>query len=303
MNRFSLQIPLLAFTLVFLSACKTLKIDDRKVTIVRNAEKVIAETKANNIKYKTAQLKANVSITDGKRKTSFKANIRMIKDSIIWSSLSMVGFAGARTLITGDSIKIVNYREKNYILEPYSRIESYINSDMLDLENLQKLMIGDWLYMSEFDRYRLKYNDTNYVVSTLSERRLEKDWVEKKIEKLEKKIERQEERDAEKAQETLEKKQERKPRKYEGLAVEVKVDPLDFKVKNLYVVDYYFDGRLNASYSNFKKIGDKNIPHNVDITVEGKKYLKVEIEYYKISLDEEINTSFSIPKKYERARL
>lgn len=293
----------IASALLVLQSCKTARIANRETTISRNADEVIERTSANDVDFSTASLKANITLSNGKQKLSFKASIRMKKDSAIWSSMTLMGIAGAKTLITPDSLKIVNYREKNYMLEPYSRLEEYINSDILTLENLQKLMLGDWLYMASVEKYRLKYNDTNYVVSTISERRLENDWVEKKIEKLERKTERLEERNPEKAQEVLEKKQERKPKKYEGLAIEIMVDPFDMKVRNMLVIDYFFESTLNTTYSNFKLVGDKKVPHKVDITVDGKKYLKVEIEYYKISLDENISIPFSIPSKYERVRL
>lgn len=289
--------------LLFGISCKSTKIVKRERNILRNSEKVIELINANNIDYRTASLKANVTISDEKQKLSFKANIRMQKDSLIWSSLSLMSIAGAKTFLTEDSIKIINYREKSVINEPYSVLNDFLNSDLLTLSNLQKIMFGDWINVAEFEKYRLKFNDTNYVVSTLSERRIDKDWMEKKIDKLEKKIERQEERNEEKAQETLEKKQERKPRKYEGLAIEIEADPDMLKVKQMKVIDYYLEGELKTNYEQFKEVQGFNVPHKVTIAVKGKRNLNVEIEYYRISLNEEISVPFSIPKKYERTHL
>jgi len=294
---------ILLLLLIGIFSCRTVKDLDRTVTIYRKPEKVIGLTISNNLKFKTATLKANVTIYNGKHKTSFKANIRMHKDSIIWSSLSILGIAGAKTLMTRDSIKVVNYKDRNYVSESYVMLQEYLNSNILTLENLQKLMLGDWIYITEFDKYRMKYNDENYIVSTMSERRLEKNWMEKKIDRLEKKFEKQEEKDADKALQTYEKKQERKPRKYEGLALEILIDAFDLKVKRIYVKDYYFNSELITEYSKFKEVNNIAFPHFVSITTKGKRQLIIEIEYYKITLDQEISTPFTIPKRYERVRL
>ena len=302
MNKF-LKRGILVLLIFGIFSCRTAKELDREATIYRKPEKVIGLTKNNDLLFNTATLKANVTISEGKQKLSFKANIRMEKDSVIWSSLSILGIAGAKTLMTQDSIKVVNYKDRNYINEAYSKLQDYLNSDILSLGNLQKIMLGDWLYISDFEKYRMKYNEKEYVVSTMSERRLEKDWMEKKIDKLEKKYEKKEEKDAEKAQENLEKKQDRNPRKYDGLAIEVLIDPFDLKVKRMFVKDYYFNGELTTEYSDFKMVNNSMFPHTVNITLNGKKKLGVEIEYYKITLDQEISTPFSIPKKYERLRL
>ncbi len=294
---------LLILTVTVMSSCKVTKDADRKATIYRSPEKVIELTQEKDLQYKNLSMRASVTVSDGKKNTSFKASIRMHKDSVIWSSLSLLGIAGAKTLITQDSIKIVNYKERTYISEHYDVMQSYLNSDILSLSNLQKIILGDWFYIAENDKYRLKYNDTNYVVSTISERRLDKDWMEKKIDRLEKKIERQEEKDADKAKEILEKKQKRKPRKYEGLAIEVQIDPYDLKVKSMLVKDYYFNGMLKTEYSDFKEVDNNLIPHHVNMTVEGSNFISLDIDLYKISLDHDISTPFSIPAKYKKVEL
>ena len=296
-------ISLLLIPLVVLSSCKISKDVNKERTNYRNPEKVIDFTRSNNLKYSTATMKANITLSDEARKLSFKASLRVKKDSVLWSSMTLLGIAGARTLITNDSIKVVNYKENNFIVEDYTVLQEYLNTDILTLSNFQNLILGDWIELSEVAKYRLKIDDDNYYVSTLSERRIEKDWYEKKLEKLEKKKEKKEEKDSEKGLERLEKKQEKRPRKYEGLALEIMIDSYDLKTKSLRIKDYYFDGELRAEYSKFEKVGESLFPHKVVLEIAGKKKMKVEIEYYRISLDEDISMPFSIPKKYERVRL
>ena len=255
------------------------------------------------MKYHTASIKANIVISDEKKKLAFKASIRMHKDSLIWSSFSILGIAGARVVITKDSIKVVNFKDRNYVSEEYEMFQEFLNTDMLSLSNFQHLLLGDWIETAEYNKYRLKMAEGDYLVSTLSERRIEKDWYEKKLERLEKKKEKVEEKDSEKGIERLERKQEKRPRKYDGLAIEAYVDPFDLKMKKLRIIDYYFEGELLAEYEDFKEVNESLFPHKVKLSVTGKRKMNVEIEYYKISLDEDISTPFTIPSKYERVRL
>jgi hypothetical protein len=198
---------------------------------------------------------------------------------------------------------VVNFKDRNYVREEYDVFQEYLNTDMLHLSNFQHLLLGDWVEMADYNKYRLKMDGGDYLVSTLSERRIEKDWYEKKLERFEKKKEKVEGKDSEKGLERLEKKQEKRPRKYEGLALEIYIDPFDLKTKKLRIIDYYFEGELLAEYSDFKEIHNSLFPHKVNLSVTGKKKMTVEIEYYKISLDEEFSTPFTIPGKYERIRL
>jgi hypothetical protein len=287
---------------VLISSCASTKEVKENTNIFRRPEKVLEEVSHSDLSFKTVQLKASVQMNDNKQKFSFKANIRMKKDSVIWSSLTFLGIAGARTLITSDSIKIVNYKDDNYIVEDYEGLQNWLNTTLLTLPNLQNILLGDFVEVDNDLKYRLKYDGEQYQLSTISSRRIEKDWMEKKIEKLEKRIEKQEEKNAEKRLEKLEKKQERKP-KYEGQVVEILVDPLTFKSTQVFIKDYFYGGSLTANYSDFRNINGQMIPHKVNMIMESSNTVELNIEYSKVSVDREISVPFSIPKKYERARL
>lgn len=302
MNRRQSIFSLILLGIVLIS-CRPAKEIKRETTLYRKAEKLISAVNENDIEYKTLSLKANINVSDGSQHISFKAIIRMEKDKVIWSSLSLLGIAGAKTIINPDSIKLVNYKDKKYAAEKYATLQDWLNSDLLTFSNLQNLLVGNWLQIQEFEKYKMKIDEGDYVVSTLSERRMDRDWLEKKIDRFEKKIDRKEEKDSAKAQDIVIKKQEKNPKKYEGLAIEVNVDPYELKTKKLLIKDYFFDGELLTEYGDFKPIGEKLFPHLLKMKLHGNKDLIVEIEYYKISLDEEISTPFSIPDKYERVNL
>jgi hypothetical protein len=67
----------------------------------------------------------------------------MQKGKMIWISVSapIIGEV-ARTLITPDSIKIINKFENTYTRKPFSYIYQYAN-DQINFETLQNIFIGD----------------------------------------------------------------------------------------------------------------------------------------------------------------
>jgi hypothetical protein len=70
---------------------------------------LLAKVDQNKIDFNTFSAKIKVDYTNSKGKQpNFIANIRMLKDSIIWVSLSNdIGIEGIRVLISKDSIKIL----------------------------------------------------------------------------------------------------------------------------------------------------------------------------------------------------
>ena len=289
--------------IILFFSCRATKEIRRETNIYRRADKVIELTSANNLKYQTVSIKADVTLNYGKKKSAFKAHIRMKKDSVLWSSMSLLGIAGAKSLITRDSVRFINYRDKKYVHEDYGRIEELLKTDLLSLSNLQGLLLGDWIDLAEFDRYRLKVDSGSYLLTTLSERRIDKDWLDKKLEKFDRKIEKQEQRDAGKANEKVERKQEKKPEKYEGIAMEVNIDPVDLRVTRVRLIDYYFEGELEAIYSDFKDVDGNMIPHGVLINIQARNKINISMEYNKILVNDEFSTPYSVPEKYERVRL
>jgi hypothetical protein len=294
---------ILFLTVISVWSCRPKKeivsVDD----ILKKPDEVIDAVKKEDIENKIVSLKANVQMNNGKQKISFKANIKIVRDSVIWTNITYYGIAGAKALLSEDSIKIINYKDNNYILEDYEKFRDWLNTDMLTLGNLQKVMLGDFVEVESDIKYRLTYEDDSYLLSNISKRKIEKDWMEKKIEKMEKRIEKTEEKNDDKRLEKLEKKQDRRPKIYEGLAVESFIDPKSHKTSKLVIRDYYNGGSLMATYHNFKAIGEKKIPHEVNLILASNNEIKLKIEYYKVSIDKEVSIPFSIPSKYERTNL
>ena len=89
-----------------------------------NFDSLLSKISANQIQYKTLSERTILTWDDGNTAQQFNASIRVKKDSLIWMSLSMFGFEGARVLISPDSFRLINKMTNEYLVRDYSFIQS-----------------------------------------------------------------------------------------------------------------------------------------------------------------------------------
>jgi hypothetical protein len=134
---------LILIVIVAASACKSTK----DIAVSKNIEVLPYETVAQkfelqNHDYTSASIRAKVDVTE-KKTRSFTANIRMVRDSIIWASLTgAMGIEGARIMATKDSIHIIDKLNKIYYQKPFNYINEFVPFP-LDLIFLQDILLGN----------------------------------------------------------------------------------------------------------------------------------------------------------------
>lgn len=118
------------------------------------------------IDFTTFEGKAKMRFEDNDRRVSFRATIRIEKDERIWVSATMLGFEGARALITPDSVKVLNRLERKYYAESIDYLSELTNLPV-DFEGMQNALIGNWLF---FDEEVAKYEEKQGIVELVSEK-------------------------------------------------------------------------------------------------------------------------------------
>ena len=158
-------------SILFLSQCKSGKIITKAIAprdttnnvkvkssedsllLVNNARSIINK---NLIDFKTFSAKIKMDIEDSKgKKPDLLANVRMIKDSAIWISISasILNIEVFRVLITKDSVILLNKQEKEVQYRSINYLQE-ITDIPFDFNTLQNLIIGNPIF----------YNDTNILV-------------------------------------------------------------------------------------------------------------------------------------------
>jgi hypothetical protein len=174
----------LAFGLLFFASCKSGKIitkaiapkDSTQFVQVKNTadsiklvEEATALLKKSTIDFTTFAATAKLEIETAKgRQPDFATKIKMIKDSVIWISISATIFNAEvfRALITKDSVKLLNKRDKEIQLRSIDYLTELTNIPFT-LETLQNLLLGNSIFF-DANKMAIKKFNTYMLISSLT---------------------------------------------------------------------------------------------------------------------------------------
>lgn len=268
MNR-SLITFLILITLVF-SACKTQKNAKRKDLKVNKTEYLFQQLKQEEFQFDYLSAKANVKVIQDDKKNSFKANIRVKKDSLIWISISALRIEMARVMISRDSVKVINRIEKNYFAGDYEYINRRFNLE-LEFDLIQSILVGNPINFEPDEKVKLSIDKEKYYLGNLKKRKA------KKADDKPQKIERQKDE-----------------------VISLWVDQKTFKIRNFLFSDLTANRFITGQYDEFMPVGNQLLPHDLSFEFKSEKPAKVELEYSKVSLEGPLKFSFNISSKYEQ---
>jgi hypothetical protein len=96
----------------------------------------------NNVEFAYFKSKSKVTYTDASSSQSATVDIRVKRDSIIWLSINKVGIEGARTLITRDSIFILDRLNNELLVYDFPTLSKRFNFP-ISFDFLQAAMVGN----------------------------------------------------------------------------------------------------------------------------------------------------------------
>jgi hypothetical protein len=239
-----------------------------------------SKTLSNNIKenefgFTWVNAKANVeTLIDGKEE-SFDIRVKIKKDSAILVSIQyLLGLEVAKILITKDSVKLVNYIQKNYFVGDFNYINDLLNTE-LDFNVLQAVLFGNSAEFYEDDDLRLKpiidRENCRYLLSTERKRKLKK--LQTTGTELKK-----------------------------ALQI-LTLNPENYKILKNEFIDPGTNRTFIANYKNFTQKDSVYAPFNVDIDIYAEKKANIKIEYVRIEKNTPQKISINIPNKYDRLQI
>ncbi len=141
-----------------------------------NFDTLLTKVKANQLAYKTLNERTTLVWDDGNTAQQLNASIRAQTDSLVWMSLGMFGFEGARVLITPDSFRLINKLSNEYLVRDYNYIQSWLLLPV-NFKMLQQIISGEIISINRQAGIAV-YEDSSYVLYLESEKLLEKVWVD-----------------------------------------------------------------------------------------------------------------------------
>lgn len=254
---------------MFCISCKT-----RRQAIVQplkeqGPEYLFTELKKNELNYRTLSARFNVEALVNNESRSFSGNVVILRDSVIWLTISKFGLEAARFLITTDSAKMINRLNSTYYSGDFSHVTNLFNIDF-DFDILQALIIGNDFSYYDNDVFKASVDNRNYKLSTVGRRKLKKHI-----------------RQANEEQRVL--------------IQDIWLDPYTFKIVKIMMKEVKQENRkFESFYSDFQTLEEQLVPYSLKCEIHDEKKIVVNITYTRITINKEENMPFKIPAGYTR---
>ncbi|OFX79041.1 MAG: hypothetical protein A2X12_05825 [Bacteroidetes bacterium GWE2_29_8] len=229
---------------------------------------VFDNLKNNELKFNTLNIKFTATLTIDKKSNTFNGQIRMLKDSIIWMSITPAfGIEMARVLITPDTIKLINRLESQYFSGSFDFLNGLFKTS-IDYDILQAYLTGNDFHYYENNSFKISINNMQYLLSTIGRGKLRKATKTKTEQKI--------------------------------MLQNIWLDPRTSKITKMSLNEIAENKKVEASYVNYTPIDNQLVPMSILIEVNSQNdKIKLDLKYSKITLNEDINFPFNIPSKYE----
>ncbi len=281
---------LVCLGLLGLSSCRTQRVATTASTSTARpitANKLIRNIENNAFDYKHLSIKKiTCQFDNGKTKTSFKASIFAEKDKRITVMLSKLNIPVGRLWLTPDSVKFINYIEKNYFLDDYSYLSSMLDMD-LNFETVHAIISNNIFSLRDEKRdkelkdYEAKIDSGMYVLES--------------VQKL---------KPAKENQKMNEKRQQRKARKVIAnvpVKQSVYIDPETFKLRKIKLDDAVNSRKLSIDFTDFTPVEKQLYPGEMSLhLVSPESYLELRVKFAGFSMEKENEIKFRLPEKYTR---
>jgi hypothetical protein len=252
-----------------------------------STNKLIRNIENNAFDYKHLSIKRiNCQFDNGKTKTSFKASIQAEKDKRITVLLSKLNIPVGRLWLTTDSVKFINYLEKNYFLDDYSYLSSMLDMD-LDFETVHAIIsnnvfsLGDEKRDKEIRDYDTRIDSGMYVLESVKKLKPRKE-----------------------NQKVNERRQARKPQKIianSPVHQSIYVDPETYKLRKIKLEDTENLRSMNIDFSDFVAIEKQFYPGEIFLHLNSPETdIQLKVKFAGFSMEKEKEIRFKVPEKYTR---
>lgn len=192
---------------------------------------------------KFTSLSSRISITlvdEKKSKTNLNGQLRILKDSIIWISLSpALGIEAARLVLTQDSIKFINRLDKTYFIGDFNFVNQIFGTTV-DFDMVQAIITGNDMENYEDEKFRGSIDQLEYKLTATN--RLKRKKILKQTDTP------------------------------NVLVQNIWLDPSTFKITRINLKEFNDENiKLQASYTDFEAINNQLIPLSIQFEIHGGK--------------------------------
>ena len=215
--------------------------------------------------------------------------MKAIKDEKILVSISKLKIPVGRVLLTPDSVKYVNYIDRNYFVDDYSYLSSYLNID-LDFATIQSIISNNaFSYRNDAKNKDFKTFDSfieqgMHVLQSEKTRKIFRMEEREKTGKIERRMKRLDDNAL--------------------ILQKMYFNPSNFALTQLIINDKTNNRIMNMNFDDFVKIQNKDYPGMIDMSFNSdENEVKLKIRMSGFSTDKISSISIQIPEKYEQIKI
>ena len=272
---------------LWLSSCRSAReIPTTEIKSVSTG-RLLKEVEKNALDYKYFTIKRiNTSFSDGISKTNFRLNLKAKKDEVILASISKLNIPVGRVLLTPDSVKYVNYIEKNYFIDDYAYLSKVLNID-LDFETIQSIISNNaFSYRNDPKQKDFKAFDSftesgMYVLQSEKKRKLEKMEEKDKNNKIKRRLTRLGD---------------------DALIIQkMFFNPQNFALSKLIILDKSNRRTMDMDFGDFVKVEKTDYPGSVEMNfISTNNTVSIKSRMSGFSTKKIDSFNFKIPEKYDQ---
>lgn len=284
------QFILVGFLLLWFASCKPARelasVEAKPMSTAKLLKKV--EQNAFDYNYFTIK-RINCQFETEESKTNFKVTLKAQKNKQILVSISKINIPVGRVLLTPDSVKYVNYLDRNYFLDDYSYLSSFLNID-LDFNSIQAIISNHaFSYRNDEKNKDFKTFDS-FIESGMHVLQSEKD---RKIEKIEEKGKTN--------------KIERRLKRLNDDALIVQkmyFNPANYTLTRLIIDDKSNERQMEMTFEDFTKVKSKEYPGLINMNFSSPASdVKLKARMAGFSTEKITSFSLKIPDKYQEIKV
>lgn len=232
---------------------------------------IVEQIQKNESGYpKALSFKAATEMTSLGKTTSFKAQVRMVSDSVIWVSITAYSYEVARILATPDSVKYFSRTDKKFYTGNYDFITKKLGVKF-DFYDLQSLILAHSFGLNDIEKIRRSNSKNRYVLSSVKQgqlKRLEKgkgDWNDE----------------------------------FEVVYTNW-VNPDTYKIERVELLNMINQNKASIQYSAFENIEQYVVLSAFKMNIIAEKNSEISSSFSKITVNTPLKFPFKISSKYEQ---
>lgn len=163
---------------LILANCKSKKgllrdVDPAEIEALTKAKTVIKEIKENDFDFEwlSAKIKTKYKTSSGENQ-SFKTYLRIKKDSAIWATVTFLNVPIMTAILTPDSVKVLNKKDKKYFLGSFDYITNFVKTP-IDYYQIQNLLVGNPISLDTLNPHYIVEIDDDVYLSSMKKSELE----------------------------------------------------------------------------------------------------------------------------------